>query len=261
MANDRNFDDLAHRFNRNIYSDLKGRVRLEVLRRDFDEYLPSVFTDAASTSLQVLDAGGGQGQFSLQLARLGHAVVICDLSQEMLKYAAAEVERESLGDKVTLFHGSIGQYFYNNPNASFDLILSHAVLEWVVEQEELLQLLSRHIVAEGWFSLTYYNIHSLIYKNLLRGNYKKIRKGQLRGFRRSLTPSYPLDVEQVDGWLEQLPVQVCCKSGIRCFHDYIFDADTREGDAEGLLEMEKRFSRQQPYLSMARYIHVLMQKI
>lgn len=262
MANDRNFDDLAHRFKRNIYDDLKGRVRLAVLGQDFNEFLPDVFNDqkAPVAPLSIFDAGGGQGQFSLPLAQLGHNVVICDVSQEMLKHAFSEAQRLGVQDNVILFHGSIQQYLSENNGAQFDLILCHAVLEWVVEQQALLQLLSQYLRPEGFLSLTFYNIHSLVYKNLLRANYKKIRKDELRGFRRSLTPTYPLEPTSVEAWLAELPLQSLCVSGIRCFHDYMFDAAVREGDAEGLVEMELRFSRQLPYRLMARYIHVLSQK-
>ena len=42
MSGDRNFDDLAPRFKRNVYGGLKGELRLRVLQRDFDEFIPQL---------------------------------------------------------------------------------------------------------------------------------------------------------------------------------------------------------------------------
>ena len=39
-SQDRNFDDLAGRFKKNIYGGLKGAVRLAVLQRDFRNTSP-----------------------------------------------------------------------------------------------------------------------------------------------------------------------------------------------------------------------------
>ena len=60
---DRNFDDLAKRFKKNIYGGLKGDIRLSVLERDFCEQFPYVPFGASTPGqpLRVLDAGGGQG--------------------------------------------------------------------------------------------------------------------------------------------------------------------------------------------------------
>jgi len=44
MKNEHNFDDLAPRFARNIYSSMKGEIRLAVLKRDFQEFLPEAFS-------------------------------------------------------------------------------------------------------------------------------------------------------------------------------------------------------------------------
>lgn len=76
---DRNFDGIAPRFTRNIYHSAKGQLRLAILRRDFAEFLPM-----HNAPLRVLDAGGGQGQFALELAGQGHSLVLTDISAEML---------------------------------------------------------------------------------------------------------------------------------------------------------------------------------
>ena len=120
-SQDRNFDDLAGRFKKNIYGGLKGAVRLAVLQRDFSECIPHVL--AATTPLRILDAGGGQGQFSLTLAKAGHQVVLCDISAEMLKLAREQVDSAGLQQQVTLVHCGIQTLAQHLADDQFDLVL------------------------------------------------------------------------------------------------------------------------------------------
>jgi S-adenosylmethionine-dependent methyltransferase len=261
---DRNFDDLAHRFKKNIYGGLKGDIRLAVLNRDFAEYFPFApfVKENGEKPLRVLDAGGGQGQFSLCLAQAGHQVVICDISAEMLKLAQEEVCARGLQGNVEFVHCAIQELpaHYSSAVQGFDVVLCHAVMEWVANPPELLACLNQYLKPEGFLSLTFYNVHSLIYKNLLRTNFKKIHEQDYGGARGSLTPINPLDPESVFSWVNQLPFDVLCTSGIRVFHDYIFDHENRERDPESVIALELAFSRKLPYQMLGRYIHMLMKK-
>ena len=261
---DRNFDDLAKRFQKNIYGGLKGEIRLAVLERDFHEYFSRApFGEQLSaTPLRILDAGGGQAQFSLNFAKAGHSVVICDISAEMLKLAEQEVIAQNLQSKVQLIHCAIqdlSQHLVEDAR-EFDVVLCHAVMEWVANPQELLATLMVYIKSEGFLSLTFYNLHSLIYKNLLRTNFKKIQEEDFGGSRGSLTPINPLYPEQVFKWLNELPLSRLTTSGIRVFHDYIFNEEHRERDPQSVIELELVFSRKLPYQLLGRYIHVLSQK-
>ncbi len=257
---DRNFDDLAERFSRNVYGGLKGRIRLAVLQRDFSAHLPiAPFGDShASTPLRILDAGGGQAQFSLPLAQAGHQLVICDISREMLALARSGARELGVEDRVDFIHGALQDV--TQTREPFDLILCHAVMEWMAEPEILLPMLCHCLKPGGHLSLTYYNLHSLIYKNLLRTNFKKILNRDFAGSRGSLTPLSPIDPADVDRWLHELPMSCLCRSGIRVFHDYIFDESKRERSPDELLAMELQFSTQEPYRSLGRYIHMLLRK-
>lgn len=196
---DRNFDDLAKRFKKNIYGGLKGDIRLAVLERDCAANLPiKPFVPESVVSPEVcwtiLDAGGGQGQFSLRLAQAGHKVVICDISAEMLKLAQEQVEQLGLQDRVQLVHCAIQdlpKQLADN-QIKFDFVICHAVMEWMQEPQTLLPCLLGYLKPQGYLSLTFYNIHSLIYKNLLRTNFKKILAKDYGGSAGSLTPINPL---------------------------------------------------------------------
>ena len=261
---DRNFDDLAQRFQKYIYGGLKGEIRLAVLERDFREhFFYAPFNEKISVKpLRILDAGGGQGLFALRFAQAGHVVVICDISVEMLKLAELDVVRLGLQDKVQLIHCSIQDLPQHiaSDECQFDVVLCHAVLEWVIHQQELISTLHHYLKPEGFLSLTFYNLHSLIYKNLLRTNFKKIQTGDFGGSRGSLTPINPLYPDHVFKWLDALPLNLLTTSGIRVFHDYIFNEEHRQRDPKSVVELELAFSRKQPYQLLGRYIHVLSQK-
>jgi len=260
---DRNFDKLAARFKRNVYGGLKGAIRLAVLQRDFSEHLPIApfYKGTQPKKLRVLDAGGGQGQFSLQLAKAGHEVVICDISGEMLALAREAAEELGVVDHVQILHCAIQDLPRHLDDCCFDLVLCHAVMEWMLEPRLLLPCLNRYLKTDGDLSLTYYNLHSLIYKNLLRTNYKKVIAQDYGGWRGSLTPINPIDPAHVEQWMVDLPLTRLAHSGIRVFHDYILDEQERQREPDQVIALELQLSRQEPYRSLGRYIHVLAQKV
>ncbi|MCW8193469.1 methyltransferase domain-containing protein [Proteobacteria bacterium 005FR1] len=253
---DRNFDELVNRFQRNIYASLKGQIRLGVVERDFAEFLPE---QDGEKPLRVLDAGGGQGQMAIHFARRSHKVVLCDISGKMLEIAREKLSEEGLLDRVEIHHAPI-QEVVAASTEPYDIIICHAVIEWLADPKQVLHSLAEKLEADGALSLLYYNLNGLIYKNLLRTNFKKIRKQAWQGYRGSLTPTSPLRPEQVDEWIAALPLERKCESGIRVFYDYIFNQDDRRRDPEGILEMELAHSRRMPFMHLARYIHLLCRK-
>lgn len=65
---DRNFDDIAEKFSRNIYGTTKGQLRQAILWQDLDRVLEEI----GGRKLRVLDAGGGEGQTAIKMAERGH---------------------------------------------------------------------------------------------------------------------------------------------------------------------------------------------
>lgn len=265
LNTDRNFDDLAPRFARNVYGGLKGELRLAVLRRDFQEVVPHALLPVSETSqpLRVLDAGGGQGQFSLQLAACGHRVTLCDISSEMLNLARQQAAQEGL-DNVEFVHLSIQELTRQvvaGERAPFNLVLCHSVLEWVADQEGLLQALPELLHVDGYLSLTFYNRHGLVMKTLLRGRRPPILDNDFLPSAGSLTPTRPLDPQQVLQGLRSDVWQLLCHSGIRVFHDLLLTEEGRAMPAADLFALELELSRQEPYRSLGRYQHVLARRL
>lgn len=253
---DRNFDDIADRFQRNIYNSPKGAIRLAVLLEDLLQTIPELDGDR---KLRILDAGVGMGQIALELARRGHEMVVCDISIRMLDQARVLLSREVPHARIHYLHSAVQDLPPDMCNG-FDLVVFHAVLEWLARPEKTLQQVLGLIKSGGYMSLLFYNKHSVVLRNVLRGNFRKIKSGQFQGDPNSLTPTHPMDPEQVYSWLDHAGMIIESASGVRMFYDYMTRDLREQRSIEDIVEMEKMFSRQEPFRSMARYIHVIARK-
>jgi S-adenosylmethionine-dependent methyltransferase len=252
---DRNFDDLAERFVKNIYGSDKGEIRLHILWRDLQEGL----LDRLPAQASILDAGGGIGQLSQRLGKLGHPVTLCEFSGDMLQLARDSFATECPDVSVQFIHSPV-QQLAEHINGQFDVVLFHAVLEWLAEPRETLEGLLTHLKPGGYLSLAFYNKHSLVYRNLLRGNLRKIANDDYQGDPGSLTPLHALLPDEVMGWLQEWGYEISIHSGIRVFSDFMEKNRKKPLPLSEVLDMELRFSRVEPYRSLGRYIHLLARK-
>ncbi len=252
MKSDNHFEQLSQRFARNIYSTDKGQIRLQLLQQDLVDLV-------APSGQLILDAGGGQGQLARWCAQQGNHLVLCDLSAQMLEQAQLANQQHQLSDKFELIESSI-EKFCQQDQRQFDLILCHAVLEWVVDPEQLLTALVDRLKPGGRLSLMFYNRHSIVLRNGLRGNFRKALSSDLSGNGTGLTPTHPCQPEQIEAILQQLELTIELRAGVRCFYDYLPIKVRQEYKFEDILEMEQTFRHQPPYNLMARYIHLIGHK-
>jgi S-adenosylmethionine-dependent methyltransferase len=269
--NDRNFDEIAEKFQRKIYGGFKGKIRLKILQDDLSAafpqlLLPALMSSATAksahdkSSLNILDAGGGTGQLSVRFAKCGHHIVLNDISAEMLKLAQVSYHKNGIPEnRFQLLHQPI-QNLPDKFNHQFDIVLLHAVLEWLAEPPRVLEYLDRYLKPGGVLSLMFYNKHSIIFRNLLHGNFRKLKTDNFSGEGRSLTPLNPLQPEDVYAWIDALGYSLIRKSGIRVFSDNMRPEIKKQRTETDLVEMEERYCRTEPYLSLARYIHVMYKK-
>jgi S-adenosylmethionine-dependent methyltransferase len=254
---DINFDQLAERFKKNIYGTTKGRIRLEVLWRDICETIPSL---QSHQPLTLLDAGCGMAQLSVRLALQGHHLVLNDISRTMLDTACNLLAQHHIKYEYTVLHQPL-QQLGDGYTDYFDLVMNHAVLEWLQDPRSAVNDLVGLVKPGGYLSLMFYNIHSLVYRNLVRGNLHKVACGDWSGTGKdSLTPINPLEPNEVLQWLIDTGVSIKLKSGVRVFQDYLLRNIRDKLSDEDIVKTEIEYSRKEPYLNLGRYIHVICKK-
>lgn len=150
MKQDQSFDGRADKFARNIYDSTKGRIRTTIVWSDIEACLARL----GNRPLRILDAGGGFGYFAQKLAAMGHQVELCDLSAEMLDLAREQIAQKGLEDRIRLIHCPI-QDLKHQVTGTFDLVLCHAVLEWLAEPRQTLLGLFPFVKAGGILSLLF----------------------------------------------------------------------------------------------------------
>lgn len=256
MTADIHFDELAERFERKIYGSEKGNLRLQLL---WDDLLATVPCLQQGEALDVLDAGGGFGQLGVRLAALGHRIVLAEPAAPMLERARQGfVEAGIDAARMQFEQASIQQLPAVLGERQFDLVICHAVLEWLAEPLATLGQLLPWLKPGGWLSLAFYNRESIVWKNLLKGNVDRARSAHLPGEAGSLTPQNPQSAPEVLAWLQGQGLAVVQVTGIRCLNDYLFPGV--KIDTDTMLSLERELGHQEPYKWLGRYIHVIARR-
>ena len=256
---DQSFDDRAAEFRERIYGSDRGLIRLAVLRQDFQEILRAF---PESGSLDILDAGGGFGAFSRELAYAGHRVTVIDISEEMLEIGRRDTaghDFSGTGGSIVFQRGAIQDLPVLFPGRTFDIVICHAVLEWLAAPFDALPVLAGMVRESGWLSLLVYNRTALLFKSLVVGNYRYLENG-MRPLRRKskmrMTPPNPLVPEEVRRALSGLGFPDTEMSGVRVFHDYMARYHLAEIPGEEILSWELKMCRHPDFVSLGRYVHI-----
>lgn len=252
---DHYFDSRAVRFAQNIYGTPKGEIRLAILWRDLQQHVPWL---SDGQPKKILDIGAGLGHFAIRLAALGHELTCVEPSREMLQQAQQNVA-DSLPEHNIRFIESSLQQLPTELTEKFDLVICHAVLEWLAAPEQAIGLLVNWLRPDAYLSLMAYNLNGIVMRNLVRGNFRKVKTGEFAGDKRGLTPAQPLSPESVENWIAAAPLEVVQQSGIRVIYDYLPRAIADERSLEDIIEMEMQFSGEPPYNRLGRYTHWLCQ--
>lgn len=260
MNQDRNFDDISAHFEKKIYGGLKGEIRLAVLRHDIFGWVKS-WQQTHNRPLRVLDVGAGLAQISIELAKDGHDVTINDISANML-----EIAKQNAGETAQniTWHTCPYQQLDDKLTGKYDLILCHAVLEWLAEPKLIMDFFDRWLVDDvaekGVLSLCFYNPASFVYRNLVMGNFNLLHNKDFKADNGSLTPNHPVAKDEVIAWIGDHHYQILHTSGLRVFHDYSPLKRGGHTNPQAVIDMEVAYSGQDPYKWLGRYLHFLVSK-
>ncbi|WP_371193295.1 methyltransferase domain-containing protein [Glaciecola sp. SC05] len=241
------FDGIANKFDKNIYGTTKGRLRHALLTHYLVDCLD------AETPLSVLDAGGGTGMMSYEFASRGHRVDILDVSSETL-----DIAKQRLIDfpETNYICGDIGSV-----ERQYDLIICHALLEWLDDPILALDKLIHMLRPEGVLSLSFFNQDAMLFNNAIYGNFDYIAKGmKVRNVVR-LNPHNPQSPAKVIAKLEASDhIDIEFKAGIRCFHDYMRDTTMQSTHFDNILMLEKQYGATAPYMWLGKYFYIRLKK-
>jgi S-adenosylmethionine-dependent methyltransferase len=253
MKQDVVFDTIANQFENDIYGSSKGYIRWNVLWHDLITELPQL----QRGNLRILDAGGGAGRMSIALARLENQVTLCEPSKEMLDKARASATTENVAN-IKFVNQSLRDY---NSEETYDVVLNHAVLEWLAHPKEALEQLCTLLKPEGYLSLMFHNRNAAIFKQTIAGHFDVALQptdASLNSIWKEETR--PLLAGTVQEWLTEFDLTVISQAGIRMFHDFVPESKRQNDDLEKLLIVEKTLRKQEPFASLAQHIHMVCQK-
>ena len=257
---DRSFDAIADHFEKKVYGGLKGDIRLAVLRRDIVAYCTQM-SQTLGRPLRILDVGAGLAQIAIELAAQGHTLVINDISANMLEKAQANAEIVKKDLDIRWYvcpYQELEEKLAAENNGKFDLIMCHALLEWLAEPAAVMDFFDKHLTENGALSLCFYNPASFDYRNLIMGNFNLLDNTEYKADnKKSLTPNHPVAKEEVETWLEARHYQTILASGLRVFHDYSPLKRGGHNDPDAVIRMELRYSQLEPYKWLGRYLHIL----
>ncbi len=257
--NDRNFDGLVERFEQRIANSTKGHLRQDLVEWQLQQYLPELFQ---TSGLNILDAAGGLGQMTQLFAIKGHSITYVDISADMQRRAKQRIRTSGFDPSLIDWHHNSIQSYSKNKAPCFDVILCHALLEWLAEPKTVLEKTLSLLKPGGKVSLLFYNRHALVLKNAMVGNIDILLPNKHRKSprRKGLSPpnaQYPHDVLN---WFEQWKYEQLQLSGIRVLYDWMPAEQSHASDYETILAIEKHYCQQPPYQLIGRYSHALFRK-
>lgn len=266
VRTDRSFDAIADHFEKKVYGGLKGDIRLAVLRRDLFEYCAQT-SHKLGRPLRILDVGAGLAQIAIELATQGHILVINDISANMLEKAQERAAQSAANDEKLNITWYVCPYQeleekLADKTEKFDLIMCHALLEWLAEPAAVMDFFDQQLSDNGALSLCFYNPASFDYRNLIMGNFNLLDNAEYKADnKKSLTPNHPVAKEEVEAWLKAHEYQTLIASGLRVFHDYSPLKRGGHNDPEAVIRMELRYSQLDPYKWLGRYLHLLATRV
>ncbi|SEI44911.1 S-adenosylmethionine-dependent methyltransferase [Allopseudospirillum japonicum] len=252
LQQDRIFSGLAPKFARNIYASSKGELRLQIVKQRMQAELPL----NTNKPLKILDLGAGLGHIAAWLDALGHEVTLVEPAEDMLAKARQQHPWQAASFYCTDIQGFVP--YAQAQCWQYDLIVCHAVLEWLAEPQVTLQQALPLMAAQGYLSLMFFNRNALLFSNIVKGNYQKAWQEKLAGSgrRQRLTPTHPQEPQEVLAWLAAWELDILGVTGVRVFHDYLRHKQPTPEELAQVYALEEKYCQQEPFWRLGRYVHV-----
>jgi S-adenosylmethionine-dependent methyltransferase len=208
-----------------------------------------------STSLVVVDVGGGTGGLAVPLAALGHHVTVVDPSPDALAALARRADEAQVAGHIHAVQADAAQLTEVVEPASVDLVCCHGVLEYVDEPREALDAVAGVLRPGGAASLLVAQRSAVVLARALAGRFVEAvhalddpdgRWGPADPLPRRFDRSGLVALVEAAGMVAR---QV---HGVRLFSDLVPDALVDGDDARtALLELERRAGDHPDHPSLA----------
>lgn len=237
-----------------------GRLRYRIASVNLNKHLPQ------EGGLHILDAGGGNGRDAIPLAQLGHHVTLLDPSQAMLNDAGVLADENQVVNKMTFQLAEVMHIPHIYPEAQFDVVLSHNVLQFVQNPVAFIKDMAHVLKPGGLLSLISVNRFALPYRAaFLEGDIAQAidlldEREQVSSTFQSTMQHY--SVEETADFINEAGLIVEADYGIRCLYDYWGD-NQRKADratARQLEALELLLTDRHPYKLLARFFQLIARK-
>ncbi len=238
-----------------------GSLRRSIVFRNLTAHLPG-------SSLDILDAGGGNAGDSILLAKNGHRVTLVDYSSEMLEDASAKAREEAIDPGLfTLHQAEVAAIPNLFQPGSHDVVLLHNVLSYVEDADATLDAATQSLRPSGILSLMQVNRYSEAMYSAVRGMDLDTAFALLDA-KMSVAkifdnvPVRRYAVDELVPLLESHGFEVIQHYGILCVTGYIFDNDLKYQSEffRKLERLEMAMSTRHPYNLMAKFCHLIAGK-
>ncbi|RFU83661.1 methyltransferase [Streptomyces triticagri] len=240
---------------------LRTAVVWDVLEDALDRQVKAVGRE----SLDVLDTGGGSGNFAVPVARLGHRVTVVDPSPNALFALERRAAEAGVAERVRGVQGDAHGLFDVVGRGEYDAVLCHGVLEYVDDPAEGLRNLVGALRETGTLSLLAAGLGGAVVARALAGHFTEARHALTDPSGRwgdgDPVPRR-FGVEQLTGYVEDCGMRIGAVHGVRVFADLVPGVlvDTEPGALDALLQLEAAAAELPAFHAVATQLHVLGQK-
>ncbi|MFD3658873.1 methyltransferase [Streptomyces sp. 24-1644] len=240
---------------------LRTAVVWEVLKDALDRRVKATGRD----TLDVLDTGGGTGNFAVPVARLGHRVTVVDPSPNALFALERRAAEDGVAERVSGVQGDILGLFDVVEPGGYDVVLCHGVLEYVDDPAEGVRNAVDALRPSGALSLLAAGLGGAVLARALAGHFTEARRA-LSDPAGRWGDGDPVprrfNADQLTELVGAAGMEVGAVHGVRVFADLVPGVlvDTEPGAVEALLKLEAAVAELPSFHAVATQLHVLGEK-
>ncbi|MGW0993862.1 class I SAM-dependent methyltransferase [Streptomyces sp. NPDC002523] len=237
---------------------LRTAVVWEVLQDALDRRVKATGREA----LDVLDTGGGSGNFAVPVARLGHRVTVVDPSPNALFALERRAAEADVADRVKGVQGDAHGLFDVVERGGYDAVLCHGVLEYLDDPAEGVRNVVAALRSEGVLSLLAAGLGGAVLARALAGHFTEAKQAlEDPDGRWGAGDPVPhrFTAGQLTALVEGAGLKAGAVHGVRVFADLVPGVlvDTEPGALDALLKLEAAAAELPAFHSVATQIHVL----